>query len=67
VLEVVAAFECASGCRIPLRFADRRQGDVAASYADPTLAESLLGWRAELGIERMCGDAWSRYKRLFPA
>jgi UDP-glucose 4-epimerase len=67
VLEVVAAFECASGCRIPLRFADRRQGDVASSYADPALAESLLGWRAELGIERMCGDAWSRYKRLCPA
>jgi len=36
----------------------RRPGDIAACYADPALAASLLGWRAEFGIERMCVDAW---------
>lgn len=58
VLDVVAAFEKASGKRIPYAFAPRRPGDVAATYADPTLAFTVLGWRAELGLSEMCADAW---------
>jgi UDP-glucose 4-epimerase len=58
VLELVAAFERASGVKIPLEFHPRRPGDVAASYADSSLAGRLLGWRARLGIDDMCRDAW---------
>jgi UDP-glucose 4-epimerase len=65
VLEVVRAFERASGLEVPYRFAPRRPGDVAACYADPALAERLLGWRAEKGLEAMCADAW-RWQRLNP-
>jgi UDP-glucose 4-epimerase len=58
VLEVIRAFERASGRAVPYRIAARRPGDVAQCYADASLAESLLGWRAEYGIEAMCRDAW---------
>lgn len=58
VLEVVAAFEKASGKRVPYVFAARRPGDVAACYADATRAWDLLGWRAERGLSDMCTDAW---------
>jgi UDP-glucose 4-epimerase len=58
VLEMVRAFEAASGRPVPYRIVDRRPGDIAACWADPALAERLLGWRAELGLERMCADAW---------
>lgn len=58
VLELVRAFEQASGRKVPYRIVDRRPGDIAACYADPSAAASLLGWRAALGIERMCADAW---------
>jgi UDP-glucose 4-epimerase len=58
VLDVVKAYEKASGKRVPYRFAPRRSGDVAACYADPTKAEKLLKWRAEHGLERMCEDSW---------
>jgi UDP-glucose 4-epimerase len=58
VLEVVAAFERASGRPIPYRIEPRRPGDVAASYTDPSLALRLLGWRAERGLDDMCRDAW---------
>jgi len=58
VLELVQAFERASGRKVPYRIVDRRPGDIAACYADPSAAASLLGWRAALGIERMCADAW---------
>lgn len=58
VLEMVAAFKRATGIAIPCRIAPRRAGDVAACYADPGLAERLLGWRATRGIEAMCRDAW---------
>lgn len=58
VLEVVAAFERASGRTIPYRIVDRRPGDVAACYADPLRARALLGWSAEYGIDAMCADAW---------
>ena len=58
VLEMVAAFERASGRPIPYRLEPRRPGDIAECYADPSLAQQLLGWRAELGIDRMCADSW---------
>jgi UDP-glucose 4-epimerase len=58
VLEMVRAFEAASGKRIPYRIVGRRPGDIAACYADPGKAERELGWRAELGVEVMCADAW---------
>lgn len=58
VLEMVASFERASGRPVPYRIVDRRPGDVAQCWADPAMAESLLGWRARHGIDRMCEDAW---------
>lgn len=58
VLEVVQAFKAASGRKIPYRIAERRPGDVAISYADPTLSHDLLGWRAEKRLRDMCADAW---------
>jgi len=58
VLEVVAAFEKAAGKRIPYSIVERRPGDVAASYTDPTKAALDLGWSASRGIDEMCADAW---------
>ncbi|HWS75778.1 MAG TPA: UDP-glucose 4-epimerase GalE [Quisquiliibacterium sp.] len=58
VLEMVRAFERASGRPVPYRLVERRPGDIAECYADPRRAQELLGWSAELGIERMCADAW---------
>ena len=58
VLEMVKAFEVASGRSVPWRLAPRRQGDVASCFADTTLAERLLGWRATRALHEMCADAW---------
>jgi UDP-glucose 4-epimerase len=58
VLEVVHAFEQASGRPIPYQIAPRRPGDVAQCYADPALAQSLLGWSAKHTLADMCADAW---------
>jgi UDP-glucose 4-epimerase len=58
VLQLLDAFEQASGRKIPYEFVERRPGDVAECYADPTLANTKLGWKAELGIKEMCEDAW---------
>ena len=58
VLNVVRAFEQASGRKVPFQIAPRRPGDIAACYADSSLANELLGWRAERGLEEMCVDAW---------
>jgi UDP-glucose 4-epimerase len=58
VLEVIQAFEEASGIKIPYRIVNRRPGDVAESYADPSLAERELGWKANLDINAMCTDVW---------
>ena len=65
VLEVVHAFERASGRPVPVQFAARRAGDVAASYADASLAHRLLGWKATRGLDEMCADGW-RWQRLNP-
>lgn len=58
VLEMVAAFEKASGRKVPYRVVDRRPGDVASCYADPELAAQALNWSAERDIDTMCMDAW---------
>lgn len=58
VLDVVKAFEAASGQSVPNRFGPRRPGDIAACYADPQLAMKLLGWKAERDLASMCQDHW---------
>lgn len=58
VLDMVHAFEKASGRPVPYTVVPRRAGDIAACYADPALAEALLGWKARRGIDEMCRDAW---------
>jgi len=58
VLEMVNAFETASGRQIPFQIANRRPGDIASCYADPTLARERLGWHAELDLTAMCRDTW---------
>ena len=58
VLDMVRAFEQASGKSVPFKLAPRRAGDIASCYADPAQALALLGWRAERGLEAMCADAW---------
>ncbi|MFM8900138.1 MAG: UDP-glucose 4-epimerase GalE [Burkholderiales bacterium] len=65
VLEVVNAFEQASGRRVPVEFVDRRPGDVAACYADPSLAATMLGWRATRSLNQMCQDGW-RWQTMNP-
>lgn len=59
VLEVVRAFEAASGQPVPYRIADRRPGDIAQCYADASRAERELGWKAQRDITEMCRDAWN--------
>lgn len=63
VLEVVAAFEKASGRKIHYKIADRRLGDVPVLYANPELARKELGWNAEKNIDDMCQDTWNWQKR----
>ncbi|XP_076672061.1 UDP-galactose 4'-epimerase isoform X2 [Andrena cerasifolii] len=58
VLEVVQAFEKASGRRIECKIVERRPGDISTSYADASLANKELGWRATKDISDMCDDAW---------
>jgi UDP-glucose 4-epimerase len=58
VLDVIRAFERASGKPVPHKVVARRPGDVAACYADPTLSRALLGWQAERGLDAMCEDSW---------
>lgn len=58
VLEMIAAFEKASGRKIPYEVVARRPGDIAACYADPALAKTVLGWQAKHDIVQMCEDTW---------
>jgi UDP-glucose 4-epimerase len=58
VLEMIDTFVGVIGRKIPYTFVDRRPGDVAVCYADPTKAKNELGWIAKKGIEEMCMDAW---------
>jgi UDP-glucose 4-epimerase len=57
-LEMVKAFESASGKNVPYQIVERRPGDIAKCYADPMKAKTELGWEAEKGIEEMCRDSW---------
>lgn len=59
VLQIVAAFEKASGRKVAYQIAPRRAGDAATCYADPSKAATELGWKAEFGIDRMCQDLWN--------
>lgn len=65
VLELVRAFEAASGRAVPYAIVDRRAGDVAEAYADPARAERILGWRAARDVDDMCRDAW-RWQSMNP-
>lgn len=65
VLELVRAFEQASGRPVPCEIVARRPGDVDACYADPTLARERLGWQARRDIDSMCADSW-RWQSLNP-
>jgi UDP-glucose 4-epimerase len=58
VLDMVHAFEAATGRKIPLNFAPRRAGDVASYYANPALAAQTFGWKARRDVNDMCRDAW---------
>ena len=59
VLDVVKAFEAASGCSIPYTIVARRTGDAAITVADPSLAAERLGWRTKLSLAGMCRDGWA--------
>lgn len=58
VLEMVKAFELVSAKPVAYNLVDRRPGDVASCYADPSRAEAELGWQAKQGVEQMCADTW---------
>jgi UDP-glucose 4-epimerase len=58
VLELVEGMGRATGKPVPYEIAPRRPGDVGSMYADPRLANDLLRWKAELGVEEMCRDTW---------
>ena len=62
VLDIVKAFERATGIKIPYKIAPRRPGDIDACYADASLALEKLGWKAELSIDDMCRSAWNWQK-----
>ena len=58
VLEIVKAYEAASGVKIPYQIDPRRPGDIAVCYADPTKAREVLGWEAEYDLQKMCEDTY---------
>jgi len=58
VLDIIHAFEAASGVSIPYKVVDRRAGDIAEFYADSSKVLTELGWKAQLGLERMMADSW---------
>lgn len=59
VLEMVHAFEAASGLEVPLNLTDRRPGDAEAVWAATDTAERELGWKAKLTVTEMCRDQWA--------
>jgi len=65
VIEMVKAFEKASGNKVDYKIVARREGDIAACYADPDKANKELGWFAEKGLEEMCEDTW-RWQSMNP-
>lgn len=65
VLEMIRAFEVASGKSVPHEIAARRPGDIAACWANPTSAYDILGWRAQRSLQKICEDAW-RWQNMNP-
>ena len=65
VLQVVEAFEKASGRPVPYKIVDRRPGDIAACWADPSKAKNMLGWEARYDLRKMCEDTW-RWQSMNP-
>ena len=65
VLEVLKAFEIATGIQIPYKFVERRSGDLPEYFADPSKAKRVLNWEANLDLNRMCEDSW-RWQRTNP-
>ena len=59
VLDLIHSLEAVSGKKMAITYTPRRAGDIAACYADPTKAKTILGWEAKLGVEKMCEDAWN--------
>tara|TARA_B100000787_G_scaffold167660_1_gene154858 strand:- start:2193 stop:3203 length:1011 start_codon:yes stop_codon:yes gene_type:complete len=62
VLDIIKAYEKINNLEIPYRISSRRKGDIASSYADPTKANSVLGWKASRTLEDMCYSAWNFQK-----
>lgn len=62
VLDMITTFEKASGKKIPYTILDRRAGDIAECWADPTLADTLIGWKARRSLLEMCKDSWNWQK-----
>jgi len=65
VLDMVKAFEKASGKNIPYQIVSRRPGDIAICYADPAYAKEKLDWKAEYKLDEMCEDTW-RWQSMNP-
>lgn len=65
VLEMVRSFECVSGVTIPYAVSERRPGDIAACYADPSFAEEEIDWRPSRSLDDMCADGW-RWQKMNP-
>ena len=63
VLQVISAFEQATGQKLNWRMAPRRSGDIAQCYADPSLAKTELGWEANRSLTEMCADSWEFARR----
>ncbi len=62
VLEMVKAFEKATGQKVPYKIAPRREGDIATCYSNPEKAQRELNWKAEKTLEEMCKDSWNYWK-----
>ncbi len=62
VLDMVKAFEKASGKKVPCKIVERRSGDIATCYSDPSFAKEILGWEAKKSIDDMCSDGWKWQK-----
>ena len=59
VLELISTFQIVSGQKIPYQIVDRRPGDIAESYTDPSYAKKVFGWKSNLNISDMCSDSWN--------
>jgi UDP-glucose 4-epimerase len=66
VIQMIEAFERVSGQQVPYEIVDRRPGDIAQCWADPTLAKQLLDWEARRSLDDMCADTW-RWQHMNPS